>query len=39
MNDVRQGSTSSNEEPIIIKESAATAFVDGNNLLGPVVGK
>ena len=39
VNDVRQGSTSSNEEPIIIKESAATAFVDGNNLLGPVVGK
>ena len=25
-------------EPIILNESPATAWVDGNNLLGPVVG-
>lgn len=28
----------SDSEPAILKESAATAFVDGKNLLGPVVG-
>ncbi|CAG2103471.1 unnamed protein product, partial [Medioppia subpectinata] len=27
-----------NGEPIILNESASTAWVDGNNLLGPVVG-
>lgn len=27
------------KEPTILKETSATAFVDGNNLLGPVVGK
>ncbi|XP_059176723.1 uncharacterized oxidoreductase YjmC-like isoform X2 [Physella acuta] len=29
----------SDKEPEIVKETAATAFVDGNNVLGPVVGK
>ena len=36
--DVSSGTTLSNCEPIIIKENAATAYVDGKNLLGPVVG-
>ena len=31
-------SCSARGEPIILKESAATAWVDGNNLLGAVVG-
>ncbi|CAL1541557.1 unnamed protein product [Lymnaea stagnalis] len=29
----------SDKEPEIVKETVATAYVDGNNLLGPVVGK
>jgi LDH2 family malate/lactate/ureidoglycolate dehydrogenase len=36
--DVRAGSTNSSSEPVILKESPATALVDGQNLLGPVVG-
>lgn len=36
--DIRAGTTDSSKEPTIIKESPATAFVDGQNLLGPVVG-
>ena len=36
--DVKAGTTNSKEEPMIIKESPATALVNGNNLLGPVVG-
>lgn len=32
------GNTNSNLEPLVVKESPATAYVDGNNLLGPVVG-
>jgi LDH2 family malate/lactate/ureidoglycolate dehydrogenase len=36
--DVKAGTTASNEEPTIVKESGATALVNGNNLLGPVVG-
>ena len=36
--DVKAGTTSSTEEPVVIKDSGATALVDGNNLLGPVVG-
>lgn len=32
--DVKEGTTNSKDEPVIIKESAATALVDGNNLLG-----
>ncbi|XP_046550866.1 uncharacterized oxidoreductase YjmC-like [Haliotis rubra] len=27
------------QEPIVVKESVATALVDGNNMLGPVVGR
>ena len=35
---VKSGTTNSSMEPEIVKESPATALVDGNNLLGPVVG-
>ena len=35
---MRIGDTNSNDEPLIVKESPATAYVDGKNLLGPVVG-
>ncbi|XP_076461628.1 putative oxidoreductase YjmC [Babylonia areolata] len=31
-------STSATQEPEVVKETAATALVDGHNLLGPVVG-
>jgi len=37
--DIQTGITVSDKEPEIVKETAATAFVDGNNVLGPVVGK
>lgn len=36
--DVIEGRTEKNGEPKIIKESAASALVDGCNLLGPVIG-
>lgn len=36
--DVKAGTTFSDREPLIVKDSPATALVDGNNLLGPVVG-
>ncbi|XP_048758864.2 uncharacterized oxidoreductase YjmC-like [Ostrea edulis] len=36
--DIQTGITVSDKDPVITKESAATAFVDGQNLLGPVVG-
>jgi LDH2 family malate/lactate/ureidoglycolate dehydrogenase len=36
--DIKAGTTNSTDEPLIVKESVATALVDGNNLLGPVVG-
>lgn len=36
--DIKTGTTLSDREPKVIKESNATALVDGNNLLGPVVG-
>lgn len=36
--DVQAGSINSKEEPVIIKDTVAVAYVDGNNLLGPVVG-
>ena len=36
--DIKSGTTNSLEEPVVIKENVATALVDGNNLLGPVVG-
>ncbi|ESO03740.1 hypothetical protein HELRODRAFT_191945 [Helobdella robusta] len=37
--DIQSGITVSDKEPVILKESAATAHVDGSNLLGPIVGK
>ena len=36
--DLKLGSVASDKEPVITQESPATALVDGNNLLGPVVG-
>ncbi|CAD6184452.1 unnamed protein product [Caenorhabditis auriculariae] len=36
--DVQTGSTSVDGTPKVLKEKGATAWVDGNNLLGPVVG-
>eukprot|EP00914_Ancora_sagittata_P010682 GHVO01020770.1.p1 GENE.GHVO01020770.1~~GHVO01020770.1.p1 ORF type:complete len:377 (+),score=40.51 GHVO01020770.1:77-1207(+) len=36
--DIQKGTTVSNTEPYVLKETAATAHVDGNNVLGPVVG-
>lgn len=36
--DISSGITVSNGEPAILSERAATAYVDGCNLLGPVVG-
>lgn len=38
VHDIKTGLTCSSGEPKIIKESSATALVDGMNLLGPVVG-
>ncbi|PAV84594.1 hypothetical protein WR25_04299 [Diploscapter pachys] len=38
VNDVKTGGTDVKGDPFIIKEKGATAWVDGNNLLGPVVG-
>lgn len=38
VHDVETGITVSNIEPNIVRETAATAYVNGNNLLGPVVG-
>lgn len=36
--DVRMGICAKDGEPVLEKETAATALVDGKNLLGPVVG-
>lgn len=36
--DIETGITVSDKEPVIAKETAATALVNGNNVLGPVVG-
>ncbi|XP_072290681.1 uncharacterized oxidoreductase YjmC-like [Eucyclogobius newberryi] len=36
--DVKSGICAKDREPVVVKESAATALVDGQNLLGPVVG-
>ena len=38
MNDVTNGVISVAPEPTVIHETVATALVDGQNLLGPVVG-
>ncbi|CAL1542127.1 unnamed protein product [Lymnaea stagnalis] len=37
--DLKNGHTSLDKEPEIIQQTPATALVDGNNCLGPVVGK
>ncbi|KAI8787075.1 uncharacterized oxidoreductase YjmC-like isoform X1 [Biomphalaria glabrata] len=37
--DIKAKMCVSDKEPEIVKETAATALVNGNNLLGPVVGK
>ncbi|XP_071108497.1 uncharacterized oxidoreductase YjmC-like [Haliotis cracherodii] len=37
--DVQSTMTVTDKSPEIVKETAATAFVNGNNLLGPVVGR
>lgn len=36
--DIQTGICAKDGEPVVEKESAATALVDGKNLLGPVVG-
>ena len=36
--DIQSGITLSNVEPHIVNEHKATAYVDGMNVLGPVVG-
>lgn len=36
--DIKSGVCAVDGEPVAEKESAATALVDGKNLLGPVVG-
>ncbi|GFG29274.1 hypothetical protein Cfor_07951 [Coptotermes formosanus] len=36
--DVESKTTDANAKPVVLKESPATAWVDGNNGLGPVVG-
>ncbi len=39
MDDIKTKACKSEGEPTIMNETVATACVDGNNLLGPVVGK
>jgi LDH2 family malate/lactate/ureidoglycolate dehydrogenase len=36
--DIQTKTTNANAKPAVLKESPATAWVDGNNGLGPVVG-
>uniref|UniRef100_A0A0N4ZY44 Malate dehydrogenase n=1 Tax=Parastrongyloides trichosuri TaxID=131310 RepID=A0A0N4ZY44_PARTI len=38
MRDVKSGTCKNDGEPIVLNNFGATAWVDGNNLLGPVVG-
>ena len=38
VNDQRHGMTANIGEPELLKERASTGYVDGRNLLGPVVG-
>ena len=38
VNDLKSETTMSDKEPTIICEKSATAYIDGENLLGPVVG-
>lgn len=37
LKDIQTGICAVDGEPVVDKENAATALVDGNNLLGPVV--
>jgi len=39
LDDIKTKACNSEGEPTIINETVATAYVDGNNLLGPVIGK
>ncbi|RUS85175.1 hypothetical protein EGW08_007079 [Elysia chlorotica] len=39
VNDMKMGICNCQKEPEVVKETAATALVEGNNILGPVVGK
>ena len=39
VNDLQTKITNTDGEPKVEKETPATAMIDGNNLLGPVVGK
>ncbi|KAK3803859.1 hypothetical protein RRG08_029451 [Elysia crispata] len=39
VNDMKMGMCCCDKEPEVVKETAATALVEGHNLLGPVVGK
>lgn len=39
MKDLDKKSCKGSGSPVIVKQTVATAHVDGNNLLGPVVGK
>lgn len=36
--DIKENVCKRDGEPVILKERSASAWVDGNNLLGPVVG-
>ena len=38
VDDIASKTTISDKEPTILSEKAASAYVDGENLLGPVVG-
>lgn len=38
VHDIKTCITVSDTEPEVLKETAATAYVDGKNTLGPVVG-
>lgn len=38
LNDIKSGVCDGNVKPEILKESAATAYVDGKNGIGPVIG-
>ncbi|XP_038054703.1 uncharacterized oxidoreductase YjmC-like isoform X2 [Patiria miniata] len=37
--DIRSGTNAKDGEPVILKEMGGTAWVDGKNVLGPVVGR
>jgi len=39
VNDIKNGTTAKDGDPIILKQSPGTALIDGQNLLGPYVGK